>query len=74
MKTLSIRGMRAVLGQLEQLVQAEGELIVTRHGRAIARILPVEACRAISPRSDLRRQLPRLSSSVDLVREERDAR
>lgn len=74
MKTLSIREMRASLGQLDDLVHDEGELIVTRYGKAIARVVPVEARRSISPRADLRRSMPELGSSTDLVREDRDGR
>lgn len=74
MKTLSIREMRAALGNLNELVNQEGELIITRHGQAVARVVPVEARRKISSRADLRRSMPKLSPSVDLIREDRDGR
>ena len=35
MKTLSIREMRASLAQLDKLVNAERELVVTRHGKLL---------------------------------------
>lgn len=74
MKTLSIREMRASLGRLDELVDREGELIITRHGQAVARVVPVETRRKISSRDELRRSMPKLSSSVDLIREDRDGR
>ena len=74
MKTLSIREVRASLGQLDDLVHDEGELIVTRHGKAIARIVPVEARRSISSRAEFRKSMPELSSSAELVRADRDGR
>ena len=74
MKTLSIREMRKSLGQLGELVGDEGELVITRHGKAIARVVPVDARRMIPSRSELRRSMPKLRSSADLVREDRDGR
>lgn len=74
MRTLSIREMRASLGRLDELVDREGELIITRNGQAVARVVPFEASRRISSREDLRRSMPRLSSSAELIREDRDAR
>lgn len=41
MKELSVRDMRANLGRLDELVAAEGELVICRHGRPIARVLPM---------------------------------
>ncbi|HEY0556484.1 MAG TPA: prevent-host-death protein [Thermoanaerobaculia bacterium] len=74
MKTLSIREMREALGQLDQLVEHEGELIVTRRGRAIARVLPFNFQRMMPSHAEHRSQMPWLSSSAELVREDRHAR
>lgn len=74
MKTFSIREMREALGRLDQLVEQEGELIVTRRGRAIARVLPVKPQRMMPSHAEHRSRLPRLSPSAELVREDRDAR
>lgn len=38
---LLIRELRAALGRLDELVDEEGELIATRYGKPIARIVPV---------------------------------
>lgn len=74
MKILSIREMRGALGQLDQLVDQEGELIVTRRGQAIARVVPFKPQRAMPSHAEHRSGLPRLSPSAELVREDRDAR
>lgn len=39
MKKLSIREVRKELAQLDELVSREGEVVVTRCGRPIARVL-----------------------------------
>lgn len=74
MKTLSIREMRGALGQLEQLVDQEGELIVTRRGQAIARVMPLKPQRVMPSHAEHRSRLPKLSPSTELIREDRDAR
>ena len=74
MKTLSIREMRGSLGKLDEILAEEGELIVSRRGRAIARVLPLFQTRTLPSHADLRAQMPRLPSSADLIRKDRDAR
>ena len=74
MKTLSIREMRGALGQLDQLVDQEGELIITRRGQAIARVSPFKPQRVMPSHAEHRSRLPRLSPSAELIREDRDAR
>ena len=75
MKELNIREMRASIGRLDELVAMEGELVVSRHGQPIARILPMPAHRQFPDHADLRARMPRLqSSSAELIREERDER
>jgi antitoxin (DNA-binding transcriptional repressor) of toxin-antitoxin stability system len=74
MKTLSIREMRGALGQLDQLVEQEGELIATRRGQAIARALPLQPQRVMPSHAEHRSRLPRLSPSAEPVRDDRDAR
>jgi prevent-host-death family protein len=74
-KELNIREMRASIGQLEELVNDAGELVVSRRGRPIARILPVSRRRPRPDHADLRRRTPRLgTSSAALIRDERDER
>lgn len=74
-KELNIREMRASIGTLEDLVNDAGELIVSRRGRPIARILPVSRRRPRPDHADLRARMLRLSTpSAALIRAERDER
>ena len=73
MRALSIREVRAALGHIEELVDQEGELLITRHGKAVARIVPVEPTRPLPSRRKLRENMPTLPmSSAELIRRERD--
>lgn len=73
MKTLSIYELYLNAGRLDQLVVEEGELMVTRHGRPVARVLPMPGHRKFSDHADLRLQMERLKTpSVKLIRAERD--
>ena len=75
MHELSVREMRASIGRLDRLVDESGELIVTRHGEAIARILPVHPRKPRPNHADLRSRMPRLViPSAALISSERDER
>jgi antitoxin (DNA-binding transcriptional repressor) of toxin-antitoxin stability system len=74
MKELSIREMRAALGHLDRLLEKEGEIVVTRRGAKVARVLPMKKTRKLPTHSDLRQRMPLLSSSAELVRADRDER
>jgi antitoxin (DNA-binding transcriptional repressor) of toxin-antitoxin stability system len=74
MKELSIREMRAALGHLDELLDREGEIILTRRGKKVARLVPITAKRQLPSHRDLRRRMPVLRSSTELVRAERDER
>ncbi|MBV8453704.1 MAG: type II toxin-antitoxin system prevent-host-death family antitoxin [Deltaproteobacteria bacterium] len=75
MKTLSIREMRSALSHLDELVAETGEVVVTRRGYPLARILPVRPRRHIPPQTKLRASMPRLKvPSEVLVREDRELR
>lgn len=74
MLKLSIREVRAKLGRLEQVVQA-GEVLITRHGVPIARLLPVKEFRQRPHHAELRAAMPQLETvSEHLVRLDRDER
>ena len=45
MKELTVREMRASIGRLDKLVEEAGELIISRRGKPIARVLPVSGQR-----------------------------
>jgi antitoxin (DNA-binding transcriptional repressor) of toxin-antitoxin stability system len=74
MKELSIREMRAALGTLDELLDREGEIILTRRGKKVARVVPITVKRRLPSHRDLRRRMPVLKSSTDLVRIDRDGR
>ena len=75
MRSLSIREVRAALGDIEELVRQEGELLITRHGKPVARIVPLEPPRRLPSLKAFRASMPfqEVPSSV-LIREDRDAR
>ncbi len=74
MRELNVREMRASIGRLDTLVDASGELVVTRNGRPIARILPVHRKRERPDHADLRARAAATTSSAKLIRAERDER
>ncbi len=75
MKELNIREMRAALGRLDELVDEAGELIVSRRGRPIGRILPVSRQPRRPDHADLRQSTTGVaSSSAELIRAERGER
>jgi antitoxin (DNA-binding transcriptional repressor) of toxin-antitoxin stability system len=75
MKKLSIREMRNVLGQIDSLVNAAGELVITRHGEAIARVLPMQGKHERPTHRELHQLTGQLvTPSEKLIRDERDAR
>ncbi len=75
MKAISIREMRSELGNLDQLIDAEGEMLVTKRGKPIARLLPVKGSRSIPDHASLRASMPKLGiPSARLIREDRDER
>ncbi|MGQ0593807.1 MAG: type II toxin-antitoxin system Phd/YefM family antitoxin [Gammaproteobacteria bacterium] len=75
MRRLSIREIRAELGRLDQVVQKEGEVLITRRGVPVARLLPVKGARRRPPHADLRGAMPRLATASEtLVRRDRDER
>lgn len=75
MKTLSIREMRSNLGNLETLVSESGEVVITRHGKSVARVLPITGRKPKPDHADLRARMPHLdTASEELIGAERDER
>jgi len=73
MKELNVREMRANIGQLPELLEAEGELVISRHSRPIARDLPFVQHRQPPDHADLRRRMkPLQAPSAELIRAERN--
>jgi prevent-host-death family protein len=75
MKELSIREIRQDLPHIDELLATEGEVIVTRRGKPVARLLPVSPKRKIRSMAAFRATMPfqEIPSEV-LIREDRDAR
>src|SRR5260370_7370306 len=75
LKTLSIREMRSALSRIEEIVAEEGEVVVTRRGRPLARILPPRPRRGIPSRAEWRASMPKLKGpSEELIRQDRGQR
>ena len=75
MRTLSIREMHRALGRIDELLDTEGEIVITRRGKAIARLLPARPKRKLPSNAKLRNQGQRLAvGSEVLIRRERDER
>ena len=75
MKELNVREMRANIGRLDELVDEAGELVISRRGEPIARVLPVSRRRSLPTHADLRQlTAPLKTPSAELIRAERDER
>lgn len=75
MRRLSIREIHELLPHLEAELAVEGELLIEREGRPIARLLPFDPPRLRPSNAEFRAQCPyqEIPSEV-LIREDRDAR
>lgn len=75
MKTLTIREFRANIGHLNQLVEQSGEMIITRHGEPILRLLPIHAKFERPDHNELRKKMAFLTiPSSQYIKEDRDDR
>jgi len=75
MKKLTIREARRSLSHLDRLLAAEGEVMITRRGEAIARLTQINKKRPIPSHRDLRRRMRLMrKGSEKVVREDRDLR
>ncbi len=75
MKNLTIREARQALSHLDHILDAEGEVTITKRGRAVARLVQVGRRKPIPSHRDLREKMtPMRKGSDKLVREDRDAR
>ena len=77
MHAMSLAHAKAHLSELLNTVESGQEVVITRHGRAVARVLPANAVKQALPLArlaKLRQQLPaRKGSSAEALRELRDA-
>jgi prevent-host-death family protein len=74
MSTISVAEAKAHLSELLDRVEAGEEVVITRRGKAIARLCSVEPARdPLVSLAELRSSLPRVTRrSADVVRELRD--
>ncbi len=75
MQTLSIREMRNQLGNLDSIISKERELIITKHNKPVARVLPIKEKKKRPSHKALRDALPFQEVSSEVLqmndREER---
>ncbi len=75
MQTLSIREMRNQLGKLDSIISKERELIITKHNKPVARILPIKEKKDRPSHKELRDALPSQDVSSDVLqRSDREER
>ncbi len=76
METVSLAEAKAQLSKLIDRVESGEEIVITRHGRAVARVAPVELLRKpidFEALAKVRKSNPPLrKSSAELLREMRD--
>jgi antitoxin (DNA-binding transcriptional repressor) of toxin-antitoxin stability system len=75
MKKLTIREIRQSLSHLDKLLAVEEEVMITRRGDPIARVVQVGRKRPIPSHRDLRDGMKRMhQGSETLIRKDRDER
>ncbi len=73
MRSMSIRELRDSLASLGEIVEEEREILVTRHGRVLAKLVAPGPPRQAPIHSDLRAGMPYLTvPSEDLVSQDRE--
>ena len=72
-RTISIRELRDSLSSLGEIVEKDREILVTRHGRVLAKLVAPGPARSVPSHSDLRAGMPYLSvGSEELIRQDRE--
>jgi len=75
MKKLSIRQAREALTNIDELLAREGEVVITKRGKAVARLLPAQPRKPAPSHADLRASIrPQAIPSEALIGAERDER
>jgi len=76
MESISLADAKAQLSKLIDRVESGEEIVITRHGRAVARVAPVEQPKKpldLDALAELRKRMPPWSRpSAELIREMRD--
>jgi len=75
MKNLTIREARQALSRLDRILETEGEVTITKRGKAVAKVVQLGKRRPIPSHNNLREKMMRMKQGSDkLVREDRNAR
>ena len=75
MKNLNIRQARQALPHLKQILATEGEIIITKRGEPVARLMQIGRNLPMPSHRDLRKKMLRMrKSSSQLIRADRDER
>lgn len=73
MRTMSIRELRGALSSIDEIVERDGGVVLTRHGRPLVRLVPLNPSRSAPSHADLRAGMPYLGvPSEDLIRADRE--
>lgn len=73
MRTMSIRELRESLSSIGEIVERDGDVVLTRHGRPLVRLVPLNPCRSAPSHADLRAGMPYMAvPSEDLIRADRE--
>jgi antitoxin (DNA-binding transcriptional repressor) of toxin-antitoxin stability system len=75
MKEISVREARQIIGKLDDILEKEGEVQITKRGKPIAKICALNSTRRMPSHKSLRNRMSQMKKeSVDLIRSERDDR
>jgi antitoxin (DNA-binding transcriptional repressor) of toxin-antitoxin stability system len=75
MKQITIREARQALSRLDQILEVEGEVTITKRGKAVARLVHLGKNIVMPSHIDLRKKMKRVKDdSSKLVRLDRDSR
>ncbi len=73
MREMSIRELRDSLSSIGEIVERDGEVLLTRHGRPVVKLVAVNPCRTAPGHADLRANMPRMAiPSEELIRADRE--
>jgi prevent-host-death family protein len=73
MREMSIRELRDSLSSIGEIVEHDGEVLLTRHGRPLVKLVALNPCRTAPSHADLRGSMPRMAvPSEELIRADRE--
>lgn len=75
MREISVREVRMLLPRLAEVLAREGEIVITRRGKPLARLVPAGPAEGMPSHAEFRARMPRLDAGSErYVREDRDDR